>query len=248
MNTLLQDIRYGLRMIGKAPGFSIVTILVLAVAIGGTTAMFSIINALVFRPLPVKGPEQLVRLYNKENKPEGIYRSFSYEDFTAYREKNTIFTDLLAFSMAMVGVNEGELTRRSFAAMVSANYFDTLGVRPAKGRGFLPEEEKPRSATPVAVISHSYWQRTGANPEIIGTTVRLNARPVEIVGVAPEHFTGTTAMFAPDFWLPLGMYELLANDFMNEKKQDLSDRNLHALMLVGRLKPGLTAKAAEAQL
>jgi len=124
----------------------------------------------------------------------------------------------------------------------------TFGVRLAAGRDFLPEEERPGSAVPVVIVSHTYWKKAGADPSIVGKTLRINSRVFNVVGVAPRHFTGTTTLFSPEFWMPLGVYESVANDFMNEKRQRLDDRNHHCLMLVGRLKPGVTSTAAQAQL
>src|SRR5512140_1060388 len=150
MTTFFHDVRYGVRLLRKSPAFTTVTILVLTLAIGGTAAMFSIINALVLRPLAVKEPDRLVRFYNREKKPQASYRSFSYPNYVEIRDKNTVFTDVMAFTLAMAGANEGEMTRRTFIGIVSANYFSTFGIRMAAGRGFLPEEERPGSATPVA--------------------------------------------------------------------------------------------------
>ena len=248
MNALYQDLRYGVRMLLRNPGFTTVAALVLALAIGGTTAMFTIINSLVFRPLAVKAPDELVRLYSKDKKPGGGYRSFSYPNYVDLRERNAAFRDVLGFAVAMVGVSEGDTTRRTFATLVSANYFPTFGVRLAAGRDFLPEEERPGSAVPVVIVSHTYWKKTGADPALVGQTLRINARVFQVIGIAPEFFTGTTTLFSPEFWLPLGMYETMANDFMNAKRQRLDDRNHHCLMLVGRLKPGVTSAAAQNQL
>src|SRR5664280_2957136 len=129
MNTFLQDAKFGLRMMRRSPGFTAVAVLILMLGIGGTAAMFSIINTLVLRPLDAKAPDQLVRIYSKETKPSGGYRSFSYPNFTEVREKNSAFTDVAAFTMSMVGVSEGDLTRRTFADVVSANYFAIFGAR-----------------------------------------------------------------------------------------------------------------------
>ena len=219
----LQDMKFGLRMMRRSPGFTAVAVLVLMLGIGGTAAMFGIINTLVWRPISAKEPARLVRVYSKDKKPTGGYRSFSYPNFTEVREKNSAFTDVAAFSVCMVGVNEGDLIRKTFTFLASANYFDTFGVRLPKGRAFLPEEEKPGSAIPVAIVSHNYWRKAGSDPDLVGKTIRLNSRAFTVVGIAPENFTGTSAMFSPEFWLPLGMYEAVANDFMNEKKQTLAD-------------------------
>lgn len=248
MNSFFQDLRFGVRMLAKTPGFTTVAVLVLALAIGGTSAMFTIINALMFRPPAAKNPEQLVRVYGKETKPNGGYRSFSYPNYVELCHKNTVFSDLSSFTIAMVGLNEGDLTRRSFAAIIPANYFELFGVHLPAGRAFLPEEEKPGSAVAVVIVSHSYWKRTGLDPQLIGKKIRINTRLFQVVGIAPEHFTGTTAVFSPEIWLPLGMYELLPMDIMSPTRQRLEDRKNHCLMVVGRLKPGSTMPGAQAQL
>ena len=244
----MNDIRYAFRMLGNKPGFSTIAVLVLALAIGGNTAMFSVVNALALRPLTARNPKELVGCYSRENKPQGSYRSFSYPNYVDIREKNTVFSSLMAHSVTMVGVTEGEATRRTFAAMVSANYFSTFGTRLAAGREFTAAEEKPGSAVPVAIASHGYWRKMGSDPALVGKTVRLNNRVFTIIGIAPEYFTGTSAVFSPEFWLPLGDYELLATDYMSEEKRSLSDRANHCLMLVGRLKPGLDMARGQAQL
>ena len=247
MNNLFQDLRFGVRTLGKTPGFTFIAVLVLALSIGGTSAMFTLINAIAFRPLAVKSPEQLVRLYSKEQKPSGNYRSFSYADLCEIRDQNSAFTDLTGFTMTMVGITEGELTGRSFAALVPANYFSTFGIPMKAGRVFLPEEEKPGSAIPVVIVSHAFWQKKGADPNLVGKSLRINSRNFQVVGITPEFFTGTSAMFSFDFWLPLGMYDQLGN-VMDEKKEKLDDRQNHCLMLLGRLKPGLTMTSAQARL
>jgi predicted permease len=244
----IQDIKFGLRMMRRSPGFTAVAVLVLMLGIGGTAAMFGIINTLVWRPISAQEPDRLVRIYSKDKKPTGGYRSFSYHNFTEVREKNSAFTGVAAFSVCMVGVNEGDLIRKTFTFLASANYFDIFGVRMWKGRAFLPEEEKPGSAVPVAVVSYTYWRKAGSDPDLVGKTIRLNSRAFTVIGIAPENFTGTSAMFSPEFWLPLGMYEAVANDFINEKKQTLADPKNNALMLVARLKPGLSLAAAQTQL
>lgn len=245
---LLQDVKFGFRMMRRSPGFTAVAVLVLTLGIGGTAAMFTIINALVWRPIAAKQPDRLVRIYSKDKKPDGGYRSFSYVNFAEIREKNTAFTDVAAFTVCMVGVKEGDLTRRTFAALVSANYFAAFGVSLPRGRGFLKEEEKPGSASSVAIVSYNYWRKTGSDPALVGKNIRLNSRAFTVVGIAPENFTGTSAMFSPEFWLPLGMYEAVANDFMHEQKALLADPKTHPLMLVARLKPDVSLQAASVQL
>jgi predicted permease len=242
------DLRFAVRMLLKQPGFTAVAVLVLALGIGGNSAMFSLANALLLRPLEAARPEQLVGCYSKDKQPKGGYRGFSYPNYVDIREKNTVFNSLLAFDMTFAGVREGDTTRRVFATIVSANYFPTFGVKLAQGRDFLPAEERPGSGAPVVIISYQYWKTLGSPADLALRKLAINGRSYQIIGVAPERFSGTTAFFAPELWLPLGMYEALYTDFMNQEKRRLSDRNHHFLLLVGRLKAGLTAAAAQAQL
>ena len=245
---MLNDLRFAVRMLGKNPGFTIVALLLLMLGIGANTAVFSLVNVLLFKPLSVQQPEQLARVYEKEKKPDGAYRSLSYPEYVEVREKNTAFVSMAAFSVAMTGLQEGENTRRVFVATVSANYFSTFGVRLPLGRDFSAQEERPGSAVPVAVVSYQYWQRHGAEREVIGRTLKLNGRSFNIVGVAPESFSGTSVLFSPEVWLPLGVHELVVNDFMAQKDRSLKDRGNHALMVFGRLKPGVGLDAASNQL
>ena len=248
MEPLIQDFRYALRMLTKKPAFTAVCVLVLALGIGANTAVFSLVNTLLFKPLSVERPQELVRLYGKDRKPQGGFRPFSYPNYVDIRDQNTPFADLAGFTMAMVGLREGDLTRRVFAAITTANYFSTFGVRPALGRDFLPEEALPGSQMAVAIVSHQYWRRHGADPTLVGRTLTLNGQPFTVIGVAPEGFSGTSVVFSPDLWLPLGVQELVMNDFMQHKGRPLNDRANHALLVVGRLKGGVSLAEAESQL
>jgi predicted permease len=239
------DLRIAIRTLARTPGFTAIAVLVLGLAIGGVTAMFTLVNAIALRPLSANQPRELVRFYSHEIKPDPAYRGFSYPNYIDLREQNQVCSSVAASTFALVGVEEGDLTRRSFAALVSANYFSTFGVALQGGREFLPEEEEPGSAIPVAIVSHGYWRRSGADPDLVGRPIHINARRFEVIGIAPEGFTGTTALFSPEFWLPLGMYEQVVNDFANARQMGLRDRNHHALLLVGRLKSGLTPATAE---
>lgn len=246
--SFFQDFRYGLRMALKNPGFTVIAVLVLSLAIGGTTAMFTVVNAVALRPIDARQPEQLVRFYGKENKPSGAYRGFSYLNYRDIAAGNEALSDVAAFAEAMVGLKEGDLTRRTFSVMVSANYFNVFGVPLSSGRTFTLEEERPGSAVPVVIVSHAYWKKTGADPQILGKKIRINAMLFEVVGITRPFFTGATALITPEFFLPLGMYEALVNDFANERKLELGNRNHHCLRLIGRLNPGLTRELAQARL
>jgi predicted permease len=247
MNALWQDFRYGVRLLLKKPGFTIVAVTVLALGIGANSAIFSLVNAFLLKPLAFEKPEQLVGCYSRNTKRPDSYRAFSYPNYYDLRERNTAFTSLMAHNPALVGLTEGDTTRRVFAEVVSSNYFDTFGIRLFRGRTFLPSEEKPGSNIPVVILSHQYWQRMGADPDILGKTIRVNGRHFTIIGIAPEEFTGTTVLLSMELYLPLGVYENVVNDFDGTPKS-LSNRDNHCLILVGRLRPGLTAAGAEPEL
>jgi predicted permease len=149
----------------------------------------------------------------------------------------------------MVGLSEGdaETTRRVFADIVSSNYFTTLGVPRSQGRSFTPQEERPGSAAPVAIVSYTYWKKNGADPHVLGKTLQINGRSYTVVGVTVAGFAGTTALLSPELYLPLGVYELVMNDFEG-RRRPLAARDNHALILVGRLRLGITQKSADASL
>src|SRR5262249_43611824 len=139
-------------------------------------------------------------------------------------------------------------TRRAFAAVVSSNYFSALGVPLARGRAFLPEEETPGRNTPVAITSYGYWQKHNLDPTVLGSQVLINGRPFTIVGIAPKGFTGTQQILSPQVWLPISVYDEVANDFGSKNKTTMDDRNGTQLRIIGRLKPGMNATAAKSAL
>ena len=248
MGTLWQDFRFGVRMLSKNPGFTAIAIVVLGLGIGANTAIFSLVNAFLLRPMAVQKPEELVSCYNKSTK-ERSYRAFSYPEYCDLRDRNTVFTNLLAHDLAMIGLTEGETTRRTFADIVSSNYFATFGVRMFRGREFMPAEEQPGSAIPVVIVSHQYWKRTGQDPDLVGKTLRINSRLYTIIGIAPEEFTGVFALLSSEVWLPLGVEELVKNDLFTEgRNSKLASRDNFCLFLIGRLKPGIAAAKAASEL
>jgi predicted permease len=150
----------------------------------------------------------------------------------------------MAHNLAMVGVGDKGSTRRAFTDVVSANYFSVMGVMPIKGRTFRAEEESPGDNPAVAIVSYNYWKREGLNPAMLGSTITIDSRPFTVIGIMPQGFTGTTQVFAPEIWLPLGVYDQVANDFETGNKDKLDNRGGKQFMIVGRLKPGVTAAAA----
>ncbi len=239
--------RYAFRTLAKRPGFLAAAAAVLALGIGANTAIFSLVNAFLLKPLVMRHPEQVVGLYSRDATKPGSYRAFSYPNYADIRAHNTVFSSLTAHNLAMVGIAQGPQTRRAFADVVSSNYFETLGVPLFRGRTFNNAEERPGSGIPAAIVSYPFWQKAGADPAILGKTVRVNGRDFQIIGIAPQGFTGTTALLSADLYLPLGMYEAAMNDFEGHGRP-LGARDNHCLILVGRLRPGVTAASAAPQL
>jgi predicted permease len=246
MSNLLRDVRFGARMFRKNPWFTCAAVTVLALGIGANTAIFSLVNAFLLKPLVIRNPAELVGCYSRDT-AKASYRGFSYPDYADLSANGSAFSSLMAHNMAMVGLSEGDTTRRVFADIVSANYFTTFGVPLFQGRSFTPEEERPASAIPVVIVSYAYWKKNGADPQLLGKGVRINNRIYTVVGIAPEGFTGTTAMISPELYLPLGVYEMAINDFEGVGRA-LAARSSHDLILVGRLKAGVSQKSADALL
>jgi len=242
---MIQDFKFALRQLLKAPGFTIAAVIVLALGIGANTAIFSLVDTLLFQPPGYAKPAEILQLFSKDKKNPKTFRGFSYPTYRDIREQNTVFSDVLAHNLAMVGLGQKGDTRRAFAGLVSSNYFSVLGVRPAQGRTFTAEEETPGRAAAVAIVSHNYWVKQGRNPTLIGTELIINGRPFTIIGIMPKGFTGTMHIFSAEAWLPLSVYDQVANDFQTENKTTLGDRAGTQLMLIGRLKPGVTAATAD---
>ena len=219
--------------------------LVLALGIGANTAVFSLVNALMLQPTAVEG-QGIVGIYSRDTTRPDRYRAFSWRDYEQIRANREPFDAVMAYSMTLLGVSDGDSTRRSFSAIVSSGYFSTLDVRLAAGREFTADEERPESDQRVVIVGHQFARKAGLAPQdVLGRTVRLNAREHTIVGVAPEGFSGTMALVAPEFWLPLGVYASVTDEMMRDGgSSKLSDAKTHGLMLVGRLRAGLDVDTA----
>jgi len=246
MNHLWQDVRYGIRMLLSKPGFTAAAVMVLALGIGANSAVFSLVNAFLLRPIHVQTPGELRGLYSRDTKHPDTYRAFSYPNFVDIRDNNQAFASLAALNLAEIGIQEGDKTRRAFAAVVSSNYFSMLGVPVLRGRSFLPEDEKPGGEL-SAIVNYSFWERQAEDPQLVGKPVRINGRLFTIIGIAPKGFTGTTALISPEIFVPLRAYGMVMNDFDGHVKP-LASRDNNALMVMGRLKPGVTTQAADATL
>ncbi len=242
----MNDLKFSCRQLFKNPGFTAVAILTLALGIGSNTAIFSLVNGLLLHPPKVRQPAGLVALYAADSKRPDAYRGFSWAEFTDLRKQATAFTDLAAHEPTLVGLKSGEITRRVMALQVSASYLKLLGVTPARGRGFLPSEDS--SPVPVVVVSDAFWRKTGADPDLVGKTLSLNATAFTVVGILPPGFGGTMSVVSLDLFTPLGMYDVLASEFADDREHGLADPRHHGLLLMGRLRPGLTLAAANTRL
>ncbi len=234
-----QDLKYGLRMLVKSPGFSLVAILSLALGIGANTAIFSLVNALLLRPLPVEDPPSLVVVSTTDQRNPGNL-PLSHLNFKDLRAQNAVFSEMAAVTGNQVNYSHGQESEQIGVQIVTANYFPLLGAAPALGRGFLPEEEA--TGTPVAVLSDGFWERSfGSNPGVIGTTLTLNRTPYTIIGVAPKNFTGTFLGGGPAAWLPMARNRVQLPEWY-ETRRGLFING------VARLKPGVTVEQARSNL
>src|SRR5205814_4600171 len=203
-----------------------------------------LVNVMVFQPPAYKQPAEIVQLFSQDKKDPHNFRAFSYPTYCDIRDQNNACSGLLAHDDSVVGIGEKGNFRRAVVDIVSSNYFSVLGVPPAYGRPFLAEEEKPGAGVRVAVVSYSYWQKHSRDPSVLGSTLLLNGRAYTIVGIMPEGFTGTESVFSREAWLPLGVYDEIISDRGIARSSSLSARGSDRLMLIGRLKPGITAEAA----
>ena len=244
---VIQDLRYAVRTFAKAPGFTIVAIIVLALGIGANSATFTIVNALLLRPVAGQG-EGIVGVFRSEKSKPDSFRAFAYPNYVDVRSQSDVFAGLAAHTFSMAGMPAGDTTRRIFVELISANYFDTLQVPLAAGRPFRAEEERPGAALPVVIVGYDKWRAARFDPGFIGSTMRINAIDFTVVGVVPQGFGGTMALVAPEAWLPLGMFDVVVNDFFKNTGKGLADPEAGTIIVFGRLKPGVGIDAANARL
>jgi macrolide transport system ATP-binding/permease protein len=245
MGTLIQDLRYAVRLLFKNPGFTTVAVLALALGIGANSTIFSMANSVFLRSLPVPEPNRLVWLFNDGERP------ISYPDYLDYSRQADMFSGILAYSWVPLNLGSAGEAERVPGVLVSANYFDVLGVQVARGRSFVPGEDQIPGAAPVAVISYALWQRHFANDaEVIGKPVILNGQKFSIVGVAPAGFVGAEEAFPRDIWMPLTMRDQLAGGSIgaNGNRSLFTDRNARQFNVMARLKPEVSLQQAQARM
>ena len=237
---IFDDLRYALRALAKKRGFATVAILSLALGIGANTTVFTMLNAILLRPLSVREPDRLVALYTTNSHTPGYFLS-SYPNYKDYRDRNQVFSSLLLYSPILINLTGFGEPQVVMGQIVTGNYFSALGVNAIVGRTFLPEEDVNPGANPVAVIGYGLWTRVfGADPRITSRTIRLNNHDFNIVGVAPPEFHGVNGLYAGDVWVPMMMYQQVFPVVAAVNQR----RSLY-FSVAGRLKPGVTLAQAE---
>ncbi len=248
MDKLLQDIRFGVRMMLKSPGFTLVAVLSLALGIGANTAIFTLVNAVFLHPVPVKNPSELMSIFTVDDKNAFAGNNklpTSQPNFADLRDHNVSFLGMYADQPFPAAITVGNQAEELNGQIVSGNYFDVLGVKPLLGRFFLPDEDTGNGSHPVMVLSYAIWQRKfGGDPNVIGRDYVLNAQAFTVIGVAARDFDGTNPLAGPDLWVPLSTHNLVLSGTL---KEWYNERRFLGFNAVGRLKPGVTRAQADAE-
>ena len=244
MNNLIQDVRYGLRMLAKSPGFTVAAILTLALGIGANATIFSMVNTLLLRPLPVKDPDQIQDLFPQQ-KNDTPLAQFSIPNFRDIRSQSTgVYSDVIAHTYGIDGLAVNGKSDRVVTEYVSGNFFSMFGLRPALGRLMLPSEGETPMADPVIVLSYSYWKtRFGGSPGVVGKQVSVDGHSMTVVGVAPEGFTGLNPFVSIQGYMPLAMMPIAGYP-----ADIVSNRQNRTVFVMARLEQGATIKKAQAEL
>jgi predicted permease len=239
-----QDLRYAVRMLLRQPPFAAVVITMLALGIGTSTVVFSVVNGILLRQVAAERPEELARIvFARQDNRQGN-GDLSWPNYSDLRERSRSFTGLAGHTLTWVAFGAADTPDVVFGEFVTSNYFDVIGVRLVQGRGFSAEEGRVPGGSPVVVLSHSLWKRKfAASPTALGRTVQLNGNAFTVIGIAPEAFTGTQFPLAADFWVPVAMRTLLTGD-----NNWIAARGQGLLAVTGRLKPGTTIRQAQADL
>src|SRR5580698_6116627 len=248
---MLHDLRYALRSLRKSPGFALVAIVSLALGIGANSAMFSLADALLLRPLPVPHGSDLI-VVQSQLRGEAIagfaqYSGLSYPDFKDLRERNKSYAGLTASQYSQFGfaTEKGALPQMKFGELVSGDYFGVLEVPLALGRAFRPDEDKAAGRDAVVILGHELWRTDfAADPGVVGRTIFLNSIPFTVIGVAPDRFTGSNGLVRSALFVPFAMGPRLQNDL---QQSVLEKRDNRGLTVYGRLKPGVSVAQAAAE-
>jgi predicted permease len=252
MTNVIQDIRYALRGLRKSPAFAAIAVLTLALGIGANTAIFTVVNAVFFHPLPVKDPGRLVEIFTvDQRKIFGSAANFfpsSFPNAEDIQKRARSFDGMTAYAFffTRVSMTVNGQPNQYFVQLASGNYFDVLGVHAQLGRTFRPEEDREAGAGPVVVLSHGFWERVFAsNPAVIGQNVLLNGQGFSVIGVAPKGFQGTTVIGGPDMWIPMSMHDQILTGLTKEL---FNERRFLGFSAVARLKDGARPEQARAEL
>jgi predicted permease len=242
MNSLIKDVRYAIRGLIKRPGFVAIAVVTLALGIGANTAIFSLVNTVLLRTLPVDRPGEIVSVAVRGK--DDSMSAFSYPNYKDFRDRNEVLSGLLVYRFAPLSLSRGGVNERIWGYEVSGNYFDVLKVTAIKGRTFLPEEDQTPLSHPVIVLSYDAWQkRFGGDENIVGREVLINNHQFQVIGIAPEGFKGTEFVYSPEIWMPTAMIE-----WGEPGATWLDERGTKNFFGVGRLKTGVSASQAEASL
>jgi len=250
MSILLQDLKYGIRLLVKTPAFTVTAVLSLALGIGANTTIFTLVNAVLLNPLPLEEPSRLVSVFTADTRNAGQFGGFapiSDLNFRDYRDRNAVFSGLTAAIAVPLNITGGTgEPQQIFGELVTGDFFEVLGVTPLFGRTFLPDEDRTPGADLVAVLGHNLWQtRFGADRSVVGRTVTLNNQSFTVIGVMPDGFKGANAIGAPAVWVPYMSYPVTTSGFIRD---GIDSRRSLLFQVTGRLRPDATVASAAANL
>ena len=243
MERLWQDFRFGIRQLHKSPGFTAVALLSIGLGIGGNAVIFSLLSAILLRPLPISHPEEVFAIHQGRQNDPSSFQSLSYPNYQDLRDRNQVLSGMAVHRFDPLSLSHNGINERVWGYLVSGNYFEVLGVQPVLGRTFAATEGRALNADPAVVLSYACWQkRFGGASGIVGGALQINGHAFTVIGVAPPGFTGTESVFTPEFWIPSTMQEWI------ETRSGLEYRGDGQWWAFGRLKPGVKWEQAQAQL
>jgi putative ABC transport system permease protein len=253
LENLIADVRFALRWLRRSPGFTAIAVMSLAIGIGFNTALFTLVDAVVFRPLPVAQPDRLAEIYTTS--PDGdLFATSSYPDYLDFKAQSRVFSDVIGYSPLIAAVSAGDRSRMALGEVVTGNYFQVLGLRAQVGRTLMPDDDRP-GAPRAVLLSHALWVRDyGSNPGIVGQTIRIHNQPYSVVGVTEKAYTGMVPMLSAALWIPMAYVDdgepggIISNVPSPTGNTRLERRGTRWMFLKGRLKDGATIAQAQAEL